>query len=108
MSPCTSNDRQSFPEHRDDVVLQKSNNGATLYDPLTAGSHRLNSTAFEIWKQCDGSQRAADIARRLAALFEVSLAESQEHVDRMISELRSLQLLVADEAALSNLLFDST
>ncbi len=108
MSPNSSNNSRLFPEHRDDVVLYESRTGATLYDPLTAGSHRLNSTALEIWKQCDGSHRAADIAARLADLFEVSLAESQQHVDRMIDELQSLQMLVADEAALSYLPFEPT
>jgi hypothetical protein len=108
MSPSSSNDSRFFPEHRDDVVLEESRTGATLYDPLSASAHRLNSTALEIWKQCDGSKRAADIAARLAHLFEMSLAESQEHVDRMIGELRSLQMLVADEAALSYLPFEST
>lgn len=108
MSPSTSKDCQFFPEHRGDLVLRESRSGATLYDPLTASSHRLNATALEIWKQCDGSQRAADIAARLSGLFEVSLAESQKHVDRMINELQSLQMLVADEAALSYLPFEST
>ena len=108
MSPGSSSQCKTFPERREDIVLNKSRNGATIYDPLTAGSHRLNSTALEIWEQCDGSHRATDIGSRLAALFEMSLAESQAHVDRMIGELRSLQLLVADEAALSYLPFDST
>lgn len=108
MSPNSSNDARLFPEHRDDVVVRESRKGAILYDPLTTGSHRLNHTALEIWKQCDGSHRAADIASRLTGLFEVSLAESQKHVDRMIAELRSLQMLVADEAALSYLPFEST
>ena len=107
MSPSSSNDCRSFPEHRDDVVLKKSRNGATLYDPLTAGTHRLNSTVprnLEAmrWKPAGSGHRLAT-----RGIVRGESAESQAHVDRMIGELRSLQLLVADEAALSYLPFDS-
>lgn len=96
------------PEHRDDVEVKELKGGAVVYDPRTAQKLQLNATAYEIWKQCDGSNRAADIAARLTDLFEVSLSESQKQVDRMIQELRSLQMLVADEAAISQIPFDST
>ena len=108
MSPIPGDDFEFFPALRGDLVVHESDDEAVVYDPLTASTHRLNSTALEIWKQCDGSHRAADIAARLTDLFEVSLVESQKHVDRMIHELRSLQMLVADEAALSYLPFEST
>lgn len=96
------------PAVRDDVEVHKLDDEALLFDPLTSNTHRLNATAFEIWKQCDGTQKAAEIASRLTELFEVSLADSQQHVDRMIHELRSLQLLVTDEAVLHRILFEST
>ena len=96
------------PEHRDDVQVQEGKGGAVVYDPRTSQKLQLNATAYEIWKQCDGSHRAAEIAARLTDLFEVTLAESQKQVDRMIQELNSLQMLVADEAALSQIPFEST
>jgi PqqD family protein of HPr-rel-A system len=108
MSPNAKDDFEVLPTHRSDLVVRESGDEAVVYDPLTAQTHRLNSTALEIWKQCDGSHRAADIAARLTDLFEVSMVESQKHVDRMISELQSLQMLVADEAALSRIPFEST
>jgi PqqD family protein of HPr-rel-A system len=108
MSPIPGNAIEVLPTHRSDLVVHESGDEAVVYDPLTAATHRLNSTALEIWKQCDGSHRAADIAARLTDLFEVSMVESQKHVDRMISELQSLQMLVSDEAALSYLPFEST
>ena len=108
MSPTPCNRFEVLPAKRDDLVVHDLGHEATVYDPPTASTHRLNSTALEIWKQCDGSHRAADIAARLTDLFEISLQESQKHVDRMIHELQSLQMLVADEAALSHLPFDST
>ncbi len=108
MSRASSHDSEFLPEQRGDLVLHELDDEAVVYDPLTANTHRLNATALEIWKQCDGSHRAADIAARLTDLFEVSLVESQKHVDRMIHELQSLQMLVADEAALSYLPFEST
>lgn len=96
------------PEHRTDLEIREVKGGAVVYDPRTSQKLQLNATAYEIWKQCDGSHRAADIAARLTDLFEVDLAESQRQVDRMIKELRSLQMLVADEAAISQIPFDST
>lgn len=108
MSRKSAKESGVLPVHRDDLVIQESREGATVYDPLTDHTHRLNATALEIWKQCDGGHRAADIAARLTDLFEVSLAESQKHVDRMIQELHSLQMLVADEAAMSQMPFEST
>lgn len=97
-----------IPAQRGDIELHRLDDEALLFDPLTSNTHRLNATAFEIWKQCDGTHKAADIAARLTELFEVSLADSQQHVDRMIRELRSLQLLVSDEAELQRILFEST
>jgi PqqD family protein of HPr-rel-A system len=97
-----------LPEMRSDLVIHGSDDDTTVYDPVTTRTHRLNSTAMEILKECDGQHRAADIAARLTDLFEVSLAESQKHVDRMIHELQSLQMLVADEAAMSHMPFEST
>ena len=106
-----SNDCKSgapLPAHRKDLIVHELDGEAVVYDPLTANTHRLNSTALEIWRQCDGNHRAADIAARLTELFEVSLSESQKHVDRMIRELESLHMLVADEAAIQTTLFEST
>ena len=63
------------PPHRDDIEVHESAGGATLFDPVSSKSLRLNATAMEIWKQCDGSRRAADIAARLTRgglrVFEV-------------------------------------
>lgn len=108
MSSKTASSIPAIPPHRDDIEVHESAGGATLFDPRTSNMLRLNATALEIWKQCDGSKRAADIAARLTELFEVSLAESQKHVDRMIQELHSLNMLVADEAAISEIHFEST
>ncbi len=108
MPPSSRSQSAVVPAHRDDVEVHESKSGATLYDPQTSNTLQLNSTALEIWKQCDGSKRATDIAARLTELFEVSLSESQKHVDRMIQELSSLQMLVADEARMSEIPFDST
>src|SRR5262245_24647839 len=95
------------PVQRGDLVVREGRNGATVHDPLRSSTHRLNSTALEIWKQCDGSHRASDIAARLAKLFELSLADAQQHVDRMIGELRALDMIVTDEAAISQIPFES-
>lgn len=108
MTSKTVSSSPVVPPHRDDIEIHESAGGATLFDPRTSSTLRLNATALEIWKQCDGSRRAADIAARLTDLFEVSLAESQKHVDRMIQELHSLNMLVADEAAISEIPFEST
>lgn len=101
-------ENENLPEQRDDLELHKLDDEALLFDPLTSNTHRLNNTALEIWKQCDGTHKAADIAARLTELFEVSLADSQLHVDRMLHELRSLHLLVSEEAAINRILFEST
>jgi len=104
----TSTKAHAFPAHRSDLIVHELDGEGVVFDPLTASTHRLNSTALEIWKQCDGSHQAADIAACLSDLFEVSLAESQKHVDKMIQELESLHMLVSDEEAISRILFEST
>jgi len=104
----TSTKVSAFPAHRADLVVHELDGEGIVFDPLTANTHRLNSTALEIWKQCDGSHQASEIAARLTDLFEVSLTESQKHVDKMIQELESLHMLVADEAAIGRILFEST
>ena len=71
---------------------------ALLYDPITADTHRLNSTAYFIWSQCDGRHDVGSIARRLTEQYDVAPGSACENVERTLRELRELNLFVPSHA----------
>jgi Coenzyme PQQ synthesis protein D (PqqD) len=67
--------------------------------PAACGQvHRLNATASSIWRQCDGTATAEEIAARVAAEFEEVPTRLIDEVIATIAEFARLGLLTFGEA----------
>lgn len=82
----------SKPKRRSDVTVHELDDEALIYDATTADTHRLNTTALFIWRQCDGQQGVQQIAQRLAEVYDVPFERARKHVERVLSELQNKRL----------------
>jgi len=80
------------PRRRTDVTVHELDDEALIYDATTADTHRLNTTALFIWRQCDGQQNVEHIARRLAEVYDVPFEPAHKHVEKMLFELQNKRL----------------
>lgn len=92
---------QPPPRRRTDVTVHVLDGEALIYDPLTACTHQLNSTALFIWRQCDGRRDVCEIARGLAEVYDVSVTEAVEHSRRTVEEFEEKLLLTTADDAIS-------
>lgn len=83
----------AMPLRRDDLVLEELDGEANLYDPRYGAVHRFNAVTLFVWDLCDGSHTVRDIAKTLTKLFDVQPDEALESVERVIAELRTLDLV---------------
>lgn len=79
--------------HRDDVTLHELDGEALIYDPATADTHRLNETAYFIWRLCDGLHNELHIAAALCNAYEVAPDEAAAHVGGLLVALGQRRLL---------------
>ena len=80
---------------RGDLIEHELDGECLIYDALTANTHRLNETAFSIWKACDGAHDARAIAEDLTERYDVAPEAASENVERFIGQLVALGLVVA-------------
>jgi len=84
------------PVRRSELTVQELDGEALIYDPVTADTHRLNETAYFIWRGCDGRSTIANVAERLTEIYDVERAEATRHTRRMIAELIERGLVFTD------------
>lgn len=89
-------DSVGMPVRRGDVTVQELDGEALIYDPVTADTHRLNETAYLIWRWCDGKSGPAELGGRLAEVYEVEPDEALAHARRMVEELIARGLVFSD------------
>lgn len=82
-----------------DLVLYEIDGEGIVFDPATGNTHRLNATALEIWRLCDGRRTPTDIAETLADRYDVSFAEAAGHVDDAVQLLEGRGLLLRQLAS---------
>jgi len=82
------------PLGRPDLTLHELDGEALIYDPTSAGTHRLNPTALFIWRKCDGTRDAAVIAEELAEVYDVPPDAALEHVEQMLHEFAKNNLVM--------------
>jgi hypothetical protein len=76
------------------LAVRELDDGILLLDMAADKIHQLNETAAFIWKQCDGVSLAEGIASSLAREFGVEEGVAQRDVERTLSKLRTLNLVV--------------
>ena len=89
--------RGDRPKRRDDLVVRELDGEALIYDPRTADTHRLNATAWTIWRCCDGRHDLEAIARALTARYEVDEAAARRHAALFLARLAERGLLDEDD-----------
>lgn len=86
----------AHPVRRSDLTVQELDGEALVYDPATADKHRLNETAYFIWRACDGLSTAERVAERLSETYDVERGAATQHACRIIEELIERGLLFTD------------
>ena len=94
-NPPTPDKAGSRPIRRTDITMHELDGEALIYDPRSADTHRLNSTAYFIWRQCDGSRNTRQIAERLMDVYNVSTEAAREHVERTLEQFHERNLVTA-------------
>ena len=88
----------SSPHRRHDLHVEELDGEAVLYDPRNGAIHRFNSTTFEVWRLCDGTQMLKSIACRVEERYSVSADEALAIVRSVLADLRDKGLLKDEEA----------
>ncbi|UCG33467.1 MAG: PqqD family protein [Phycisphaerales bacterium] len=87
------------PLRRADLFLEELDGEAVLYDPRCGAVHRFNALTLFVWDACDGSHSAADIAKAVTATYTVDADEALGHVNHVVAELCTRDLLANGCAA---------
>ncbi|MBN1344897.1 MAG: PqqD family protein [Phycisphaerae bacterium] len=80
------------PRRRHDLIVEELDGQAILSDPVDGSTHRLNATALEVWRWCDGCRTTLQIADRLTARYEVEFEVALNHVDQLMASFAQLHL----------------
>jgi formylmethanofuran dehydrogenase subunit A len=73
--------------HNDDVVSSRLGDAGVLVNLRTNRILELNATGIRIWELIGEGQRVSAIADRLRAEFDVTPAEVDEELARLVDEL---------------------
>jgi len=87
---------RSGPTRRRDLTVYELDGEALIFDPRTSDTHRLNATAWFIWRKCDGRRDASTIADALTSNYEVDVDAAREHVARILGEFQTHGLVTID------------
>ncbi|MCD6506262.1 PqqD family protein [Candidatus Poribacteria bacterium] len=70
---------------------------AIIYNYARGEVHRINATALEVLKMCDGKHTAEEIAGKLAEIYDVDLDIAKEDVRELINRFAELELVQEGE-----------
>lgn len=93
---AATTDAVARPRRRDSVLSHEVSGEIVLYDQQKQTAVGLNLTAAAIWELCDGTNTVADIAATLAEAVGLQSAEVADDVERLVTEMTSMGLFVAD------------
>lgn len=66
------------------VVEYQVEEDTVLFDPRCNQVHTLNGTGAVVWRLCDGSRMAEEVAQDVALVFNVELPEVEGEVHRFL------------------------
>lgn len=64
-----------------------------LVDPRSGQVHRLNETAMDVWRSCDGQRTTRQIATQMTDVYEIDFEDALDHVDQLVARFAELNLL---------------
>jgi hypothetical protein len=81
------------PRRREGVLDIDMGDGFILFDDASSLVHHLNPSATLIWQLCDGTGSVADLARDIAAEYELDEPTIRGQVADVIAEFDALELV---------------
>lgn len=87
-----------FRRRLDSVLEREVDGEVILLDAAADLIHQLNATASYIWRRCDGSNSAREIASELTGAYDVDEEQALRDVNTILDTLRSLNLIEARES----------
>jgi hypothetical protein len=85
------NKRNTVPERRDDLIVQKLGEEVIVYDRTSHRAHSLNRTAALVFEKLDGKNDLAGVARHLGKALGGS--RQKDIVASAVNELAAADLL---------------
>jgi len=85
---------ERMPRRRDDLTIHCVDGDALVFDAVTANTHHFNETALAIWEACEPNQMVEEVVTRMIDTFDVHSEDAQAHVERVLKELKDLQLVI--------------
>jgi hypothetical protein len=85
------------PARRTDLSVEEFGGELVLSDPRNGHVYRLNQTAAEIWRQCDGRKSTAEIAEHLMRNYEVESETALDHVEQITALFSQSDLIGESE-----------
>jgi len=82
-----------MPRRRRDVVEEELDGEVILCVPRTGSLHRLNETAVEVWRRCDGRATTREVAAYLTEAFDVDFDTALDHVEELVIVLAESNLV---------------
>lgn len=80
------------PPRRSDLIEEELDGEVILFDPRNGSTHRLNQTAFAVWRKCDGHRSAQQIAEQLTHAYGVRFDTALDHVEQLVARFGQLKL----------------
>jgi PqqD family protein of HPr-rel-A system len=77
--------RVRMPRRCAAVTERELDGEAVLFDAVTGCTHRLNATALNVWRACDGTQATDDVARDLAERFDVAPPVVLQDIEQLLA-----------------------
>ncbi len=66
---------------------------AVLFDPVNGSTYRLNQTALEVWRCCDGRATVEEIAQRQTEFYDVEYDTALDYVEQVLALFVESKLL---------------
>ena len=83
---------------KEGLALEYADDELVILDKQSGQVHQLNSTATLVWRGLDEELAVGEIAAKLADRFDVDLKTAEVDVAEIISQLREVSLLTAEES----------
>ena len=84
---------------RTDVIQSQVDEELLILDMQNNQIHQLNPSASYVWNEFDGWRSPVDLAIAFANRFGIDIETAKNDVERVISQLKSLNLFVETKPA---------
>lgn len=82
-----------LPVRQTDLLHHELDGEVLLYDADRRVTHRLNETAYFIWRHCDGMLDAPAIAARLVQAYDVNQDRAEQDVADALRQMHKNHII---------------